>query len=63
MSRRWFRVTGIAVLVAGLASAAGPAFAWYTGCGGGHPVPEPSTLALLGVVVPGAIAWAKCKLG
>ncbi len=63
------RTTRFAVLVAGLALATAPAFAWNTqpsgGCTsncGGSSVPEPSTLALLGVAIPGAAAWIKRKL-
>jgi len=67
------QVTRIAVVTAALALATAPAFAWGTGggssswgssCGGGGTVvPEPSTLALLGIAVPGAAAWIKRKLG
>jgi hypothetical protein len=64
--------TRFAVLVAGIALAAAPAFAGYnnnppppsscySNCGGSS-VPEPSTLALLGVTIPGAAAWIKRKL-
>ena len=66
------RSTRFAVLVAGLALATAPAFAGYNnnpppsgGCTsncGGSSVPEPSTLALLGVAIPGAAAWIKRKL-
>ena len=31
-----------------------------SGCGG-HPVPEPSTMILLAVAVPGSVAWVKRK--
>lgn len=63
------QVTCIAVVTAALALATAPAFAWGTGGGGctsncgGTSVPEPSTLALLGIAVPGAAAWIKRKLG
>ena len=63
------QVTRIAVIAVGLALATAPAFAWSTGGGGctsncgGSPVPEPSTLALLGVAIPGAAAWIKRKIG
>lgn len=66
------QVTCIAVLTAGVALATVPAFAWNnppppppscTSHCGGTPVPEPSTLALLGIAVPGAAAWIKRKLG
>src|SRR5271169_1517477 len=59
------QVTRIAVVTAALALATVPAFAWSTGGGGctsncgGTAVPEPSTLALLGIAVPGAAAWIK----
>jgi hypothetical protein len=64
------RTTRFTVLVAGLALATAPAFAWNNpppsgGCTsncGGSSVPEPSTLALLGVAIPGAAAWIKRKL-
>jgi hypothetical protein len=70
------QMTRIAVLTVGLALATAPAFAWSSGsgggscwgtsCGGGSPppssVPEPSTLALLGIAIPGAAAWIKRKL-
>ncbi|MGH6983567.1 MAG: PEP-CTERM sorting domain-containing protein [Stellaceae bacterium] len=54
-------------MTAGVALVSAPAFAWYGGGGcmsgcGGTPVPEPSTLALLGVAIPGAAAWIKHKL-
>ena len=63
------QVTRIAVVTAALALATAPAFAWSSGGGGctsncgGTAVPEPSTLALLGIAVPGAAAWIKRKLG
>ena len=70
------QMTRIAVLTVGLALATAPAFAWSSGSpcwgtscggsGGGSPppssVPEPSTLALLGIAIPGAAAWIKRKL-
>jgi hypothetical protein len=70
------QMTRIAVLTVGLALATAPAFAggsmgggscWGTSCGGGgspppSSVPEPSTLALLGIAIPGAAAWIKRKL-
>ena len=68
MSVRLKHVVRFAVMTAGIALTAAPAFAWGGGggcwgsCGGGTPVPEPSTLALLGVAIPGAAAWIKHKL-
>ena len=72
MSVRLKSVVRLAVMTAGVVLTAAPAFAWYSGggggcswgCGGGGgtPVPEPSTLALLGVASPGAAAWIKHKL-
>ncbi|MDE2228159.1 MAG: PEP-CTERM sorting domain-containing protein [Alphaproteobacteria bacterium] len=62
MSVRLSHVVRLAVLTAGVALASAPAFAWYGGGGGGTPVPEPSTLALLGVAIPGAAAWIKHRL-
>lgn len=68
MSVRLSRIVRFAVMTAGVALVSAPAFAWYGGgggCGhgcGGTPVPEPSTLALLGVAIPGAAAWIKHKL-
>jgi len=61
------RLLRVSLIVAGLALATFPAFAWNNGGGctsncGGTPVPEPSTLALLGVAIPGAAAWIKRKL-
>jgi len=64
--------TRFAVLVAGIALAAAPAFAGYnnnppppsscySNCGGSS-VPEPSTLTLLGVTIPGAAAWISASL-
>ncbi|MGH7001577.1 MAG: PEP-CTERM sorting domain-containing protein [Stellaceae bacterium] len=40
---------------------AAPAFAGFSGSPP-YPVPEPSTLALLGIAIPGAAAWIKRKL-
>jgi hypothetical protein len=65
------QVTRIAVITAGFALATVPAFAWNNpppsgGCSsncGGNSVPEPSTLALLGIAIPGAAAWIKRKIG
>jgi hypothetical protein len=63
------QVTRIAVIAAGLALATAPAFAWSNGGGGctsncgGTAVPEPSSLALLGIAIPGAAAWIKRKIG
>ena len=65
------QVTRIALVTVGFALATVPAFAGgnnYGGgcsynCGGGNQVPEPSTLALLGVAIPGAAAWIKRKIG
>jgi len=71
MSVRLSHIVRLAVMTAGIALVTAPAFAWYSGggggcswgCGGGGtPVPEPSTLALLGVAIPGAAAWIKHKL-
>lgn len=67
MSVRLSHIVRFAVMTAGIALVSVPAFAWYGGgcswgCGGGTPVPEPSTLALLGVAIPGAAAWIKHKL-
>ncbi|MDE2167001.1 MAG: PEP-CTERM sorting domain-containing protein [Alphaproteobacteria bacterium] len=70
MSVRLKSVVRFAVMTAGVVLTAAPAFAWYSGggggcwgsCGGGTSVPEPSTLALLGVAIPGAAAWIKHKL-
>ncbi|HYL47855.1 MAG TPA: PEP-CTERM sorting domain-containing protein [Stellaceae bacterium] len=71
MSVRLSQIVRLAVMTAGIALVTAPAFAWYSGggggctwgCGGGGtPVPEPSTLALLGVAIPGAAAWIKHKL-
>jgi len=70
MSVRLSHIVRFAVVTAGIALVSAPAFAWYGGgggctwgCGGGGtPVPEPSTLALLGVAIPGAAAWIKHKL-
>jgi hypothetical protein len=58
------QMTRIAVLSVGLALATVPAFAWSTGGGSPPPsaIPEPSTLALLGIAIPGAAAWIKRKL-
>jgi hypothetical protein len=65
------RSTRFAVLVAGIALATAPAFAGggynnpppscTSNCGGSS-VPEPSTLALLGIAIPGAAAWIRRKL-
>jgi hypothetical protein len=63
--RHIVRVSALGLVLA-LASA--PAFAWNHGGGGctsncgGNSVPEPSTLALLGIAIPGAAAWIKRKL-
>lgn len=62
MSVRLSHLVRLAAVTAGAAIVAAPAFA-----GGGyypppHAVPEPSTLALLGVAIPGAAAWIKHKL-
>lgn len=63
--RHIVRVSALGLVLA-LASA--PAFAWGGGGGGctsncgGNSVPEPSTLALLGIAIPGAAAWIKRKL-
>lgn len=68
MSVRLSHLVRFAVVTAGIALVTAPAFAWYGGGGGctsgcgGTPVPEPSTLALLGVAIPGAAAWIKHKL-
>lgn len=68
MSVRLSRIVRFAVMTAGVALVSAPAFAWYGGGGGcmhgcgGTSVPEPSTLALLGVAIPGAAAWIKHKL-
>lgn len=67
MSVRLSHIARFAVMTAGIALISAPAFAWYGGGGcswgcGGTPVPEPSTLALLGVAIPGAAAWIKHKL-
>ncbi len=60
------QVTRIAIAAAALAFAIAPAFAGGgDGCGDncGTSVPEPSTLALLAIAIPGAAAWIKRKLG
>jgi PEP-CTERM motif len=71
MSVRLSHIVRVAVMTAGIALVTAPAFAWYSGgggggcwgsCGGGTSVPEPSTLALLGIAIPGAAAWIKHKL-
>ncbi len=68
MSVRLSHIVRFAVMTAGIALVSVRAFAWYGGGGGcmsgcgGTPVPEPSTLALLGVAIPGAAAWIKHKL-
>lgn len=68
MSVRLSRIVRFAVMTTGVTLVSAPAFAWYGGGGGcmsgcgGTPVPEPSTLALLGVAIPGAAAWIKHKL-
>lgn len=61
MSVRLSTAARVAVATVGLVFVAAPAFAGFTGsvpC----PVPEPSTLALLGIAIPGAAAWIKRKL-
>lgn len=61
MSVRLSTAARVAVATAGLVLVAVPAFAGFSGtlpC----PVPEPSTLALLGIAIPGAAAWIKRKL-
>ena len=61
MSVRLFTAGRIAVATVGLVLVAAPAFAGFSGsppC----PVPEPSTLALLGIAIPGTAAWIKRKL-
>ena len=61
MSVRLSTAARVAVATAGLVLVAAPAFAGFSGtppC----PVPEPSTLALLGIAIPGAAAWIKRKL-
>ncbi|HYL33635.1 MAG TPA: PEP-CTERM sorting domain-containing protein [Stellaceae bacterium] len=61
MSVRLSVAARVAVATAGLVLVAAPAFAGFSGsppC----PVPEPSTLALLGIAIPGAAAWVRRKL-
>ena len=62
MSVRLSAAVRVAVATAGFALVAVPAFAGgFTGtppC----PVPEPSTLALLGIAIPGAAAWIRRKV-
>jgi len=62
MSVRLSSAARIAVATAGFALVAMPAFAGgFTGTAP-CPVPEPSTLALLGIAIPGAAAWIKRKV-
>jgi len=51
----------VAVAAAGFVLVAAPAFAGFSGSAP-CPVPEPSTLALLGIAIPGAAAWVRRKL-
>jgi len=60
MSIRLSYVVRLAVMTAGIALASVPAFAWSGSAP--CPVPEPSTLAMLGIAIPGAAAWIKHKL-
>lgn len=61
MSVRLSTAARVAVATAGMVLVAVPAFAGFSGtlpC----PVPEPSSLALLGIAIPGAAAWIKRTL-
>jgi len=61
MSVRLSTAVRVAIATAGFVLVAAPTFAWSGGtppC----PVPEPSTLALLGIAIPGAAAWVRRKL-
>ena len=61
MSVRLFTAARVAVAAAGFVLIAAPAFAGFSGSAP-CPVPEPSTLALLGIAIPGAAAWIRHKL-
>jgi hypothetical protein len=60
MSVRLSNLLHVAILTAGVVLVSAPAFAG--GSTGTTSVPEPSTLALLGLAIPGAAAWIKHKL-
>ncbi len=59
MSVRFSKLLPVAILAAGAVLVSAPAFATVVA-----PVPEPSTLALLGsaIAIPGVAAWIKRKL-
>jgi len=61
MSVRLSAAARVAVSTAAFALVAAPAFAGFSGTAP-CPVPEPSTLALLGIAIPGAAAWIKRQL-
>lgn len=61
MSVRPSSAVRVAVATAGFVLVAAPAFAGLTGTAP-CPVPEPSTLALLGIAIPGAAAWIRRRL-
>ena len=61
MSVRLSTAVRVAIATAGFALVAAPAFAGFSGSAP-CPVPEPSTLALLGIAIPGAAAWIRRKV-